>query len=241
MTDRCDATAVAPAETAAPTVRIRVWDLPTRVFHWTLAALVVAGVTTAKIGGNAMEWHMRIGLTILAFLAFRIVWGFVGGRWSRFSAFVYRPLTTLRYLRGTTDGARPHLDVGHSPLGALSVFALLAVLVVQASTGLFADDEIATTGPLAARVSTATSLAATRWHRNYGQWLVIGLVALHVAAIAWYARRRRRDLVRPMWHGDKRLDRSVPPARDDAATRTLALAIAVACAVGAVAIARLGG
>jgi cytochrome b len=231
--------AALPPAVPVPLARVRVWDLPTRLFHWSLASLVIAAVVTAKIGGNAMLWHIRIGLTILALLAFRIVWGFVGGRWSRFGSFLFSPATSWRYLRG---GSRvdEHHDVGHSPLGAWSVFALLAVLVVQVSTGLVADDEIATSGPLAAQVSTATSLAATRWHRTGGQWLILGLTALHLAAIAFYA-IRRRDLVRPMWHGDKPLGPGVPAARDDLATRMLALAIAAACAMGAAALARFGG
>ncbi len=220
-------------------IRVRVWDLPTRLFHWSLTLLVVAGVVTAKIAGNAMQWHMRIGLAIGALLAFRLVWGFVGGRWSRFASFAHGPGATLRYLRGRSRDDEHH-DVGHSPLGALSVFALLAVLAIQVSTGLVADDEIATTGPLAARVSTATSLAATRWHRNAGEWLVIGLALLHVAAIAWFAFARRRNLVAPMLYGDQWHDSSLPSARDDAATRALAFAIAAACAIGAAVVARLG-
>ena len=115
----------------APTEgRVRVWDLPTRAFHWLLAGLVVFSIVTAKIGGGAMEWHLRSGYCILTLLAFRLVWGFAGGRWSRFRAFLYPPGTSLRYLRG---GGLPHehLDVGHNPLGAGSVFALLGILVMM--------------------------------------------------------------------------------------------------------------
>ena len=91
--------------------KVRIWDLPTRVFHWLLAAAVICSVITAKIGGNAMAWHFRSGYLILTLLAFRLVWGLVGGRWSRFASFIYSPATLLRYLRGQ---ARPeeHLDVG---------------------------------------------------------------------------------------------------------------------------------
>src|SRR6186713_57701 len=106
---------------------IRVWDLPTRAFHWLLVVLVTFSVVTAYIGGNAMVWHMRSGFAIFTLLAFRLIWGFVGGHWSRFRAFVYAPSTSLRYLRGESL-PHEHHQVGHNPLGAGSVFALLAIL-----------------------------------------------------------------------------------------------------------------
>ena len=176
---------------------VRVWDLPTRVFHWLLAALVIASIVSAKIGGNAMPWHFRFGYVIFTLLLFRAVWGLIGGRWSRFASFVYAPTTTLRYLRGRSQVADFH-DVGHSPLGALSVLALLALLAAQIGTGLFADDEISNTGPLIKFVSGATSAAFTSWHKTYGQRLIIGLSILHVAAVVFYLVRRKNNLVRPM-------------------------------------------
>jgi cytochrome b len=119
--------------------KVRVWDLPIRLFHWTLALSVVGSIVTAKIGGNAMIWHFRFGYLVFALLAFRILWGLVGGRWSRFSSFVYAPGTVLRYLRGQSR-ADEHHDVGHNPLGSFSVFALLGVLALQVASGLVADD-----------------------------------------------------------------------------------------------------
>lgn len=211
------------------TTKVRVWDLPTRVFHWVLALCVIGAVASAKVGGNAIEWHMRLGYAVFALLAFRILWGVVGGRWSRFSSFVYAPGTVLRYLRGAS---RPdeHHDVGHSPLGALSVLAMLAVLAVQVGTGLFADDEIATTGPLNKFVSGATGLALTAWHKGWGQWLVIGLALVHVAAVVYYLVAKQRNLVQPMWSGDKPLPDGVPAAADGGAARLLALVLLAACA-----------
>jgi cytochrome b len=216
----------------------RVWDLPTRAFHWVLAASVIGLVVTAKLGGNAMVWHMRLGLLVLALLVFRVLWGLVGGHWSRFVRFVYAPGTLLRYLRGDH---RPgdHFDVGHSPLGALSVFALIGLLGVQVATGLVADDEIATTGPLNRFVDSATGLAATAWHKGYGQWIVLGLVALHVVAIVVY-RVRGKNLVTPMLTGDKPLPPDVPASTDSLATRGLAALLLAGCAALAVWIARLG-
>ena len=201
---------------------VRIWDLPTRIFHWTLAASVIALVITAKVGGNAMEWHFRLGHLVLALLVFRIVWGLIGGRWSRFAAFVYAPARLVRYLRGTPH---PEDSVGHSPLGALSVFALLAVLVAQVGTGLLSDDEIAFAGPLTRFVSNAVVSQATGYHKEIGQYLVMGLVALHVLAILFYVLVRKQRLVRPMLHGDKALAHPVTASRDDMLSRTVALVV----------------
>lgn len=223
----------------AESIRVRVWDLPTRAFHWILAACVVASVTSAWIGGNAMTWHLRFGYLAFALLLFRLLWGFVGGHWSRFASFVYAPAESLRYLRG---GSRPEdlHDIGHSPLGAISVFGLLAILVAQVGTGLFADDEIATTGPLFRFVSEATVRLCTRWHAAFGQWGVLGLTGLHVAAVLFYRLRRQRDLIRPMLSGDKLLTADVPASVDSAGSRLLALALFAAAFAAVLALVRLG-
>jgi cytochrome b len=217
---------------------VRVWDLPTRLFHWVLALAVVGAVISAKIGGNAMLWHVRLGLLVLALLVFRLVWGFVGGRWSRFSSFLFAPHDVAAYLRGKA-ATRPHWDVGHSPLGALSVFALLALLTAQVATGLIADDEIATVGPLNRFVDSALGLRASGWHEGAGQGLIIGLVVLHIGAVLFY-RWRGSDLIAPMWHGDKPLAPGTPPSRDGAGTRALALLVFAAGLGLAWGIARLG-
>jgi cytochrome b len=218
---------------------VRVWDFPTRLFHWTLAAAVAGSVTSAKIGGAAMVWHFRLGYLVFGLLLFRLVWGLMGGRWSRFSSFLYGPGALMRYLRGEPR-AGERFDVGHNPLGALSVFALLLVLAVQVATGLVGDDEIASVGPLNRFVATATGLAATAWHKHWGQWLLLGLVALHLSAIAFYA-WRRHNLIGAMVHGDKALPADVPASVDDASARLRALAVAAACTVAVWLVVRLGG
>jgi cytochrome b len=218
---------------------VRVWDLPTRVFHWLLVGLVTFSVVSGHIGGNAIVWHMRSGFAIFTLLAFRLVWGFVGGHWSRFHAFFYAPSTSLRYLRGQSL-PHEHHHVGHNPLGAGSVFALLGILALQVATGLIADDEIANTGPLIKYVSSATSSLATSWHKNYGQWIIVALVALHLCAIAFYWFRRRQNLVAPMWHGDKHLSGNVPGAVDNGRSRTIALVVLLVSALGVTAVVRLG-
>ena len=216
---------------------VRIWDLPTRLFHWSLAACVIGLFISAKMGGNAMVWHLRLGYAVLALLLFRLCWGFIGGRWSRFSAFLYSPARVLRYLRGQGD-ARD--GVGHNPLGALSVFGLLGILALQVGSGLLSDDEIAFSGPLTRFVSGDTVAWATSLHTDVGQWLLVALVALHLAAIAFYTHIKRHSLVRPMVLGDKQLPASTPASRDDARTRLLAAVVLAAAAGVAWWVAQLG-
>ncbi len=223
---------------AHPTIRLRIWDLPTRLFHWLLAACTIGLVVSAKVGGNAMVWHFRLGYVVLALLLFRLVWGFVGGYWSRFSAFFYSPARILRYLRGQ-GSTEDH--VGHNPLGALSVFGLLGMLALQVVTGLFSDDEIAFAGPLTRFVAGDWVSWATGLHKEVGQYLVMVLVALHVLAIAFYTVVKKQSLVGPMISGDKTLSTPVPAARDDAASRAGALVVLLLCSALVAWIASLGG
>ncbi len=207
--------------------RVRVWDLPTRLFHWLLVLLVIAAFVTINLGGNWVAWHFRIGYALLTLILFRVAWGFVGGRYARFSSFVVGPRRILAYLRGSPDAPR---TPGHNPLGSLSVLALLAVIGVQASLGLFANDDIASEGPLARLVSKETSDLITGIHHR-GKVAVLLLVGLHVAAIAFYRIARRENLVRPMLVGDKITDEPFEPTPDGAALRVRALAVASAAAV----------
>ena len=225
MTDTSVAALRATASTAA---RTRVWDLPTRLFHWALAVAVIGLIGTGLSG--IMEWHFRLGYTVLALLMFRLLWGFVGGRWSRFAAFVYAPGSVVAYLRGR---AHPDHLIGHTPLGALSVFAVLAILAFQVATGLMADDEISASGPLTRFVSGSVVSFATGWHKAQGKWIVITLVSLHVLAVLFYVLVKRHRLVRPMVSGDKLVsgaNGNVAASRDDAASRGLALVLFALCA-----------
>lgn len=206
--------------------KVRVWDLPTRIFHWALVAGVLGLAISGTIGGNAMIWHFRFGYAVLTLLLFRIVWGLVGGRWSRFGAFIYSPQSVYNYLKGR--GKAEH-SVGHSPIGAGSVFAMLGILLAQVGSGLLSDDEIAFAGPLTRFVSNATVSLATNYHKNIGKWIVLALVLLHIAAIVFYL-WRKHNLVGAMLHGDKELVTRVAPSRDDAASRTAALVVLAGCA-----------
>ena len=206
--------------------KVRVWDLPTRIFHWALVAGVLGLAISGTIGGSAMIWHFRFGYAVLTLLLFRIVWGLVGGRWSRFGAFIYSPQSVFNYLKGR--GKAEH-SVGHSPIGAGSVFAMLGILVAQVGSGLLSDDEISFAGPLTRFVSNATVSLATNYHKNIGKWILLALVLLHILAIVFYL-WRKHNLVGAMLHGDKELVTRVPPSRDDATSRTAALVVLAACA-----------
>ncbi|WP_332776866.1 cytochrome b/b6 domain-containing protein [Polaromonas sp.] len=206
--------------------KVRVWDLPTRIFHWALVACVFGLAITGTLGGNAMVWHFRFGYSVLTLLLFRIIWGLVGGRWSRFGSFLYAPQSVLNYLKGR---GKPEHSVGHSPIGAGSVFAMLFILIAQAGTGLFSDDEIAFAGPLTRFVSNATVGTATNYHKNIGKWVLLALVVLHITAIVFYL-WRKHNLVHAMLHGDKKLVAPVPASRDDTVSRLAALAVLGVCA-----------
>lgn len=171
--------------------RVEVWDLPLRVFHWVLAATVTVAFATGFVGGNAMVWHGRAGTVLAALLAFRIVWGFLGSHHARFATFLPTPGKLRAYLGGTWKGE------GHNPLGALSVFAMLGLLSAQLATGLAGNDDIAFQGSLYNLFTKADSDFATSLHRKM-VWLLLTLIGLHLAAIAFYARFKKRNLVKPM-------------------------------------------
>ena len=218
-------------------VRVRVWDLPTRLFHWTLVLLVAASVVTGKfdsvLGPSTLEWHKRSGLAILALLAFRVAWGFAGGTHARFAGFLRGPRALVAYARALAAGNAPE-TAGHNPLGGLSVVAMLSALAAQAATGLFlVQEDYGFQGPLARHVSGATSDRLNAIHEaNF--WVIAALVALHLAAVVFYAVAKRQDLVGAMIGGDKRL----APGREGEASRggglllAAAIAIAAAAAVG---------
>ena len=200
-------------------MRIQVWDLPTRLFHWSLAISVSMALITGLVGGNWMVWHGRIGLVVVGLLAFRLAWGFVGSTHARFSDFFPTPQRLSDYVRGAWSRH------GHSPLGGLSVLALLMVLSVQVGLGLFSNDDIAFDGPLYGLVDKSTSDAMVGWHRQ-GLWVIVGLVALHVLAIGFYGLARGKNLVAPMLRGWKEADDAVTTSGGGPAALVFALILA---------------
>jgi cytochrome b len=203
--------------------KIRIWDLPTRLFHWALVLCVIGLFVTGKVGGDAMIWHFRLGYAALSLVVFRVIWGFVGGYWSRFLQFFPTPGRVLRYLTGR---ARPEDHAGHNPLGAGSVMMLLLLMLAQPISGLFSYDDIAYAGPLSGIVSEHIVNLSTIYHKSWGQYLLILFVSLHVLAIIAYT-ILKHGLVWPMVIGDKMLNNDLPSARDSIGTRILALVLLI--------------
>lgn len=177
--------------------RIYVWDWPLRLFHWLLVASLIAAYLTQEF--DLMQWHQRVGLTIFGLLVFRIVWGFVGTRHARFADFLRGPSGVLAYLRGEWRGH------GHNPLGGWSVLMLLLLPLGMATSGLFANDDVVFEGLLAGWLDKSASDQATSLH-HLGFNLLLGMIALHLAAIAYYRFRHRHDLVKPMLTGWKQVE-----------------------------------
>jgi len=181
---------------------IRVWDLPIRLFHWLLVAGIILSFVTVKIGGNAMSWHAFSGYCVLSLIIFRILWGFIGSHHARFIHFVPSPKGLIHFL-----GGKAKAGLGHNPLGALSVLALLFSVGLQAVTGLFANDDIAFEGPFAKYISSETIELLTSIHRQNEKVLII-LIALHLCAILYYQKFKGENLIKPMLGGDKEIDPS---------------------------------
>ena len=181
---------------------IRVWDLPIRVFHWLLVLCIVGSLVSVNLGENAIEWHAYFGYSVLILLIFRILWGFIGSTHARFTSFFPNREKILNYLQGNAPRV-----LGHNPLAALSVFALLLVLSVQVLTGLFVDDEITFQGPLAKYVSNSLVSILSEIHEG-NQVVIYVLITIHIAAIIYYKKFKGEDLITPMIRGDKEIDPS---------------------------------
>ena len=185
-------------------LRQHVWDLPVRLVHWLLAALIA--FSWWSVHHHHTDWHIWSGCAILTLLLFRILWGFVGSSTARFSGFVRGPSAVAAYWRGRWNG------IGHNPVGALSVIALLAAVAVQVGLGLVSEDEDGIfMGPLAGLVSTETSDKARDLHELWFN-VILALVALHLLAILYY-RLRGRKLTLPMVTGRAELPDGTEPMR----------------------------
>jgi cytochrome b len=201
-----------------------VWDLPTRVVHWLLAALIVFSWWSVK--NHHTDWHIWSGIAILTLLVFRLLWGFVGSSTARFSSFVRGPRTVAAYLRGKWTG------IGHTPLGALSVVAMFLAVAVQVGLGLISQDEDGLyAGPLSGLVSFETSDSARDLHEFWFEYVIVALIALHIAAIIFY-RLRGRKLTKPMITGRAVLDPDAAPMQP------AKWWVALICVIAAFAVAR---
>ncbi len=179
---------------------VRVWDAPVRIVHWSFVVLTPALWWTGE--EDLIEQHKLIGHVMLGLVAFRILWGFAGSSTARFARFVTGPARLITYLRGSAEAP----VVGHNPLGALSVLALLGILAAQVGFGLFAQDvDAIESGPLAYLVSYEAADAAREWHHLLFN-VLLGLIVLHLAAILYYLLARRDNLVGPMLSGRRTYD-----------------------------------
>lgn len=208
--------------------KVRIWDLPTRLFHWLLVLAISGALVTQYLGGTAMAWHFRFGYLALSLVGFRVIWGLIGTRHARFASFVRGPGVILAYLRGRVapDEATP----GHNPLGALSVLAMLGVVLLQTGSGLFASDDIAAQGPLAKFVDQGLSEQISTLHAQVGAKVIYALVGLHLCAIAYYRLRRRVNLIWPMVSGDKMPARASDAVKEGWGVWVRALICFLACA-----------
>lgn len=196
-------------------MKIYVWDLPTRLLHWSLVILVVLSVLTG-LGWSGLEDEMRIhewsGIAIIVLVLFRLIWGFAGGRHARFTDFMKGPVAVLKYVKGLVTGAHEQW-LGHNPLGGLSVIAMIVLVGLQAGLGLFANDDSHIEGPLFSLVGKETSDYLTWLHRLNSDALYV-VIGIHICAILFYRLKGER-LVAAMVHGYKNFeDGSAAPAQD---------------------------
>jgi cytochrome b len=214
----------------SPRSDVRVWDLPTRLFHWSLVVLLVVNLYTGNVGGlREMDLHTLSGYGILTLVLFRLMWGLVGSRHSRFVGFVRGPAAVVAYARSMLAGAH-RASAGHNPLGGWSVLAMLGSLLLQAVTGLFAHHDIFTEGPLARHVSKATSHTLTAVHEINANVLYV-LIGLHLAAVLGYLLVKRENLIRSMLTGRKPALAEVAGEDGEDASIWMAMAILAVLAV----------
>ncbi len=180
-------------------VRTFVWDLPVRLFHGLLIALVALQFLTGQFEWLSMRWHFWFGYVTLALLVFRVLWGIFGSDTARFNSFIRRPAVIYGYLRSFFDksGSRSY---GHNPLGGLAVLAMLLCLLFQSITGLFSADDIGEVGPLSGLLSDQAVKWMTHWHR-LNRNILMGLIALHLTAVLFYLIVMRQNLIAPMITG----------------------------------------
>jgi cytochrome b len=228
-----------PTDDARPSTRVRVWDIPTRLFHWTLVFCIASAWVSFRysdvIGDDTMRWHRWNGYTILVLLVFRLIWGFAGSSTSRWSAFVRWPWTAAQYALDLARGRDRHF-LGHNPAGTYMVLGLLGVVALQAGLGLFTveHNDTGADGPLYLLVTEATYVKLSKWHVWVFYYMLLPLIGLHIVANTLYAFVKKDPLIRAMVTGDK-------PAGDyeDASEASIArnvLLRAITCLIAAIAI-----
>jgi len=224
---------------------VRVWDLPTRLFKWTLVGLVIFQVVTGKMAGGWLKWHIWCGYAILTLLIFRILWGLVGSTTARFSDFVKGPFAGLHHLRALLGSGAPR-EVGHNAVGGWMVVALILALLVQVASGLFTEDDLGMGdgGPLVGAAGDSWVKSMTSLHHRWINLIYI-LVALHVLAAVLYLIVKKQNLIVPMITGRKKRGDVVAPGAPPPPLRFTGNLPALGCLVVAAAIVygivRIGG
>jgi cytochrome b len=195
-------------------VEVKVWDLPVRLFHWAIVVLFSFQLVTGWMGGSVMSWHVWSGYSVLVLVVFRILWGFAGSTHARFASFIAGPAATLHFAKRLfSREAVP--QVGHNPLGGWMVIALVVSLALQAGTGLFANDGLATEGPLAALVSLDVSNTISTIHRGNLK-VLLALSVLHITGVLFHLIVKRENLIGAMFTGVKRVPEAAVHERRDA-------------------------
>ncbi len=178
-----------------------VWDLPLRIFHWLFAVSILASWYTSEQEGEMVNIHMQLGYFILGLVIFRLVWGFVGAKHSRFSQFFPTPSRIKTYIAKSNSADHTHY-AGHNPLGSLMVFLMIVLVLLQAISGLFINDDIFSSGPYYGTLSEEMGKVMKYIHHNAFDFMIIAM-ALHIAAIVYYKFYKKIDLVTPMITGKK--------------------------------------
>jgi cytochrome b len=212
---------MAKADRSGAPARLRIWDLPTRLFHWTLVPLLGFAWWTAE--ERMLDWHRLAGYSLCAILLFRLIWGVAGSSTARFSHFVGGPAKVARYVRGSMFNRSATPAPGHNPVGGWSVVAMIALLATQVALGFFSVDiDGMESGPFAYLVDFDTGRVAAQWH-GFIFNLILALTALHVVAILFYLLHRRDNLVGPMISGSRRWTGEQPALRFASGRKAIAI------------------
>ena len=225
------------SSTPLPLRKVRVWDLPTRLFHWALVVLVAFSWWSGEQGYDWMPWHFWSGYGVLTLLVFRFFWGFAGSGTARFASFIKGPQAGLHHLKELLRPGRTG-DVGHNPMGGWMVLLLFALLLIQTVTGLFAEDSNMNAGPLLLLVSEDVSRTLAEIHEVVAN-LILGAIILHVLAVLAYLLIKRDNLIGPMFTGDKLLELA-PGSEPRMVSPLLALGLLIASALIVYCVVQLG-
>ncbi|GAA0853215.1 cytochrome b/b6 domain-containing protein [Aliiglaciecola litoralis] len=206
--------------------KILVWDLPVRLFHWLLVGAIVAQWVTAELLDDAMDWHFYIGYFTLGLILFRLIWGFVGPRYSRFSQFLVSPKAYWQYLKSLRNPQKHHY-VGHNPLGGLLVPLVIIVIGIQTVSGLFATDDVLHSGPYISMVSAEVQALLNEIHHTTFDIITV-IIVVHLVAILWHKFIAKHHIIKAMFTGKKQGEYN-----SGISSSNVLLAVLIAACIGA--------